>query len=44
MYFRENKDERNEKNPAFFDLFGGPFEPLSIICERKAGSILRYSA
>jgi len=42
MYFRDNKDESNEKNPAVFDLFGGPFEPLPIICEREAGSILGY--
>jgi hypothetical protein len=44
MYFGENKDERNEKNPVFFDLFGGPFGPLPIIFETKAGSIPGYSA
>jgi hypothetical protein len=28
----------------FFDLFGGPFGPLPIIFETKAGSIPGYSA
>lgn len=44
LYFSENKDEKNEKSLAFFDLFGSLFEPLPIIFERKADSILGYSA
>jgi hypothetical protein len=44
IYFSENKVERDEKSTAFFDLFGGPIEPLPIICKREAGSILGYSA
>ena len=44
LYFSENKDERNEKSLAFFDLFGSLFEPVPIIFERKADSILGYSA